>query len=280
MSESSESSFFKAAYPGIMMLLGMLFVSKCQKQSRDAYSYVENIFPDSPKIPIANASETLNSGSTAYYNANKSNGAGREQPVIYQGTDHDIQSLNAQRNNNAHSLVDFNQGPISYKFKSSDYVNSAEVESRIASFLIEQVQSGSANAAYDLSKRYASGNGVPANINEAGRYLFIACQRGSNEAQADVNKIIGDYVLPNDGPQAVQTEINYNQFLYSQLKLGSGEAAIALAMRIKNGNGFEPNQIESQRLLKIAVQLGNSIAIELSGQESPNNSDREKIDAE
>ena len=151
--------------------------------------------------------------------------------------------------------------------------NSNSVDSKVVSFLIEQVQAGSEYAAYDLSKRYAAGVGVPVNVTESGRYRFIACERGSREAQAEVKKIIGEYFYPNENPQATEAEKKSNRYLYNQFQNGSGDAAFLLALRLKDGSGFISNLNESQKLVRIAAEFGNPKAIEILNQNNQRDSD-------
>lgn len=153
--------------------------------------------------------------------------------------------------------------PKEYQYGPIVYTYSTEVESKIVLFLIEQAKSGSAYAAYDLSKRYAIGNGVQRNITESGKYLHIACEREHREAQQEVDKIVGEISRISDLPQATQSDKDYNTQLYSELKKGSGEAAVALAIRMKYGNGFNSSQAEYKKLLNVAAQLGNPIAVDL-----------------
>lgn len=155
------------------------------------------------------------------------------------------------------------QAPKEYQYGPIVYTYSTEVESKIVLFLIEQVKNGSANAAYDLYQRYTSGNGVIKNQSEAGKYLNIACERGNREAQKEVDGIVGMVSILSGSNQAVQSDKDYNNHLYSKLKKGSGEAAIALAMRVKNGNGFNASLDESRKLIEIAARLGNPIALEM-----------------
>jgi hypothetical protein len=153
--------------------------------------------------------------------------------------------------------------PKEYQYGPIVYTYSTEVESKIVLFLIEHVKNGSANAAYDLYQRYTSGNGVIKNQSEAGKYLNIACERGNREARKEVDGIVGIVSNISNLPQATQSDKDYNNHLYSELKNGSGGAAIALAMRVKNGNGFNPSLDESRKLIEIAAKLGNPIALEM-----------------
>ncbi|MBN8249620.1 MAG: SEL1-like repeat protein [Verrucomicrobia bacterium] len=56
------------------------------------------------------------------------------------------------------------------------------VEDRVVSFLKERVEDGSADAAFDLAKRYEEGKGVTADPVEAHRLYKLSAERGNEEA--------------------------------------------------------------------------------------------------
>ena len=57
-------------------------------------------------------------------------------------------------------------------------------DQRVVEFLKERVESGSAEAAFDLAKRYEEGKGVTADPKEARRLYALAAERGHEEAKA------------------------------------------------------------------------------------------------
>ncbi len=57
-------------------------------------------------------------------------------------------------------------------------------DQRVIDFLKERVEGGSAEAAFDLAKRYEEGKGIQADPKEARRLFELAGQRGHEEAKA------------------------------------------------------------------------------------------------
>jgi TPR repeat protein len=57
-------------------------------------------------------------------------------------------------------------------------------DQRVIDFLKERVEGGSAEAAFDLAKRYEEGKGIKADPKEARRLYELAGQRGHEEAKA------------------------------------------------------------------------------------------------
>ncbi|MBL9173707.1 MAG: SEL1-like repeat protein [Verrucomicrobiales bacterium] len=58
------------------------------------------------------------------------------------------------------------------------------VEDRVVAFLRQRVDDGSADAAFDLGKRYEEGKGVTADPAEARRLYALSAERGNEEAKA------------------------------------------------------------------------------------------------
>lgn len=58
------------------------------------------------------------------------------------------------------------------------------VEDRVVAFLRQRVDDGSADAAFDLGKRYEEGKGVTADPAEARRLYTLSAERGNEEAKA------------------------------------------------------------------------------------------------
>lgn len=56
-------------------------------------------------------------------------------------------------------------------------------DQRVVEFLKERVESGSAEAAFDLAKRYEEGKGVTADPKEARRLYALAAERGHEDAK-------------------------------------------------------------------------------------------------
>lgn len=56
-------------------------------------------------------------------------------------------------------------------------------DQRVVEFLKERVEGGSAEAAFDLAKRYEEGKGVTADPKEARRLYALAAERGHEEAK-------------------------------------------------------------------------------------------------
>ena len=52
------------------------------------------------------------------------------------------------------------------------------------SFLNQRIEDGSADAAFDLAKRYEEGKGVPVDPKESRRLYSLAAERGNEEAKA------------------------------------------------------------------------------------------------
>ncbi len=61
---------------------------------------------------------------------------------------------------------------------------SAAAEAKVIPFLKERVAGGSADAAYDLAKRYETGKGVAEDPKEARRLYQLAAERDSSDAKA------------------------------------------------------------------------------------------------
>lgn len=59
----------------------------------------------------------------------------------------------------------------------------AEADSKVVPFLKERVEGGSADAAFDLGKRYETGKGVTADAKEARRLYQLGADRGNEEAK-------------------------------------------------------------------------------------------------
>ncbi|MCW5556676.1 MAG: SEL1-like repeat protein [Verrucomicrobiae bacterium] len=57
------------------------------------------------------------------------------------------------------------------------------VEDRVVAFLKERIEDGSADAAFDLAKRYEEGKGVPEDPKEARRLYALSAERGNEEAR-------------------------------------------------------------------------------------------------
>ncbi len=56
-------------------------------------------------------------------------------------------------------------------------------DERVAAFLKQRTEDGSADAPFDLARRHESGKGVPANDAEARRLYGVAAERGNRDAQ-------------------------------------------------------------------------------------------------
>jgi hypothetical protein len=56
-------------------------------------------------------------------------------------------------------------------------------DQRVIEFLRKRIDEGSADAAFDLAKRYEKGRGVPADAAEARRFYALAAERGNSDAQ-------------------------------------------------------------------------------------------------
>lgn len=56
-------------------------------------------------------------------------------------------------------------------------------EAKVVPFLKERVEGGSADAAYDLGKRYEIGKGVAVDPKEARRLYLLAAERGNSDAK-------------------------------------------------------------------------------------------------
>ncbi|MBN9691051.1 MAG: SEL1-like repeat protein [Verrucomicrobia bacterium] len=62
--------------------------------------------------------------------------------------------------------------------------SAAEVDQRVITFLNQRIEDGSADAAFDLAKRYEEGKGVPVDPKESRRLYSLAAERGNEEAKA------------------------------------------------------------------------------------------------
>jgi TPR repeat protein len=60
----------------------------------------------------------------------------------------------------------------------------AGADARVVEFLKQRVEDGSADAAFDLAKRYDEGKGVTADPKEARKLYTLAAERGNTEAKA------------------------------------------------------------------------------------------------
>lgn len=58
------------------------------------------------------------------------------------------------------------------------------VEDRVVAFLRQRIDDGSADAAFDLAKRYEEGKGVTADPAESRRLYALSAERGNEEAKA------------------------------------------------------------------------------------------------
>jgi len=58
------------------------------------------------------------------------------------------------------------------------------VDQRVVDFLKQRIEDGSADAAFDLAKRYEEGKGVVADPKESRRLYVLAGERGNEEAKA------------------------------------------------------------------------------------------------
>lgn len=62
--------------------------------------------------------------------------------------------------------------------------SAAEVDQRVIGFLNQRIEDGSADAAFDLAKRYEEGKGVPVDPKESRRLYSLAAERGNEDAKA------------------------------------------------------------------------------------------------
>lgn len=60
----------------------------------------------------------------------------------------------------------------------------SEVDQRVITFLNQRIDDGSADAAFDLAKRYEEGKGVPVDPKESRRLYSLAAERGNEDAKA------------------------------------------------------------------------------------------------
>lgn len=69
-------------------------------------------------------------------------------------------------------------------------------DQRVIEFLKERVEGGSAEAAFDLAKRYEEGKGIKADPKEARRLFELAGQRGHEEAKVWLKEHPAPVVAP------------------------------------------------------------------------------------
>jgi TPR repeat protein len=62
--------------------------------------------------------------------------------------------------------------------------SASEVDQRVITFLNQRIEDGSADAAFDLAKRYEEGKGVPVDPKESRRLYSLAAERGNEDAKA------------------------------------------------------------------------------------------------
>lgn len=75
-------------------------------------------------------------------------------------------------------------------------------DQRVIAFLKERVEGGSAEAAFDLAKRYEEGKGTKADPKEARRLYELAGQRGHEEAKTWLKDHPAPLVAPVPAPKA------------------------------------------------------------------------------
>lgn len=113
---------------------------------------------------------------------------------------------------------------------------------------------GAADAQYNLALRYSTGQGVPANAEEAAAWCQRAAQQGHARAQCQLGLMYakGDGVPKNVG-EAVK-------WWHAASRQGNRTAQLALGLSYENGTGVVKNDGQAVAWYRIAAESGEAAA--------------------